>query len=229
MNILMTKNNNNISSFIQNDCQEFLSILIDKLHEETKIKSNIQCNFKNTIYKYYDNLCKNIEINKDKSLIIQEYNYFLNNKQFCVNYKVVTSYLNHLNKNISLIDAIFGGILMQEIECTVCSAISCNFEHFVSLSLNIDDNNNNNNNIKECYAHFDSKKYGYKIMPYNSKYNLCAANLHYGNIDGGHYTAIVKNLHNEKWYYFDDDKIYVASDNDVADNKNAYVLYYSQN
>ena len=44
---------------------------------------------------------------------------------------------------------------------------------------------------------------------------------------GGHYTAFAKNLINDKWYCFDDSRVYPV-DVDTIVSTSAYVLFYKR-
>ena len=69
---------------------------------------------------------------------------------------------------------------------------------------------------------FNMNKYSY-----NNKfelYDLYGICNHIGDINGGHYTAYVKNA-NTKWYIFDDNIVNSISESDILSN-NAYCLFY---
>jgi ubiquitin carboxyl-terminal hydrolase 8 len=61
------------------------------------------------------------------------------------------------------------------------------------------------------------------------KYKLFAVNMHHSlghanNMNYGHYTSIVKNRNNNKWYHYDDDsELEIVED---VLHKNAYMLFY---
>ena len=55
-------------------------------------------------------------------------------------------------------------------------------------------------------------------------YDIFAVCEHFGNRDGGHYTAICKN-YDGYWYSYDDSECARASEKEVC-SKNAYVLFY---
>lgn len=57
----------------------------------------------------------------------------------------------------------------------------------------------------------------------NSKYELYSICNHYGDVHGGHYTALCKK--NNSWYEFDDNSIYKV---DTLNVSNAYCLYYKK-
>uniref|UniRef100_A0A674G7I5 Ubiquitin carboxyl-terminal hydrolase n=1 Tax=Taeniopygia guttata TaxID=59729 RepID=A0A674G7I5_TAEGU len=58
-------------------------------------------------------------------------------------------------------------------------------------------------------------------------YDLIAVSNHYGAMGVGHYTAYAKNKVNNKWYYFDDSSVSVASEDQIV-TKAAYVLFYER-
>ncbi|CCE61337.1 hypothetical protein TPHA_0A02540 [Tetrapisispora phaffii CBS 4417] len=56
-------------------------------------------------------------------------------------------------------------------------------------------------------------------------YDLIAVDNHYGGLGGGHYTAYIKNLIDNKWYYFDDSRVSeTVPERSVAGS--AYLLFY---
>lgn len=56
-------------------------------------------------------------------------------------------------------------------------------------------------------------------------YELYGVSEHMGGMGGGHYTAVVKNMKNSKWYSCDDTRVEEASAQDSI-TPNAYVLFY---
>jgi ubiquitin C-terminal hydrolase len=63
-----------------------------------------------------------------------------------------------------------------------------------------------------------------------AQYNLFAVNLHHNlgfGLNYGHYTSLVKNRINNKWYHYNDEKpIEEIKNIDKIINKNAYLLFY---
>ncbi|GFR96123.1 ubiquitin carboxyl-terminal hydrolase 8 [Elysia marginata] len=57
-------------------------------------------------------------------------------------------------------------------------------------------------------------------------YNLYGISNHYGTMEGGHYTAFCRNPVNKRWYKFDDQDVYEISTSDVKTSA-AFVLYYT--
>ncbi|KAH7295005.1 hypothetical protein KP509_27G028200 [Ceratopteris richardii] len=66
-----------------------------------------------------------------------------------------------------------------------------------------------------------------KYIPQNDKavYDLYAISNHYGSMGGGHYTAYVKLLEENRWYSFDDSHVSPVSETDIM-TPAAYVLFY---
>jgi ubiquitin carboxyl-terminal hydrolase 8 len=64
----------------------------------------------------------------------------------------------------------------------------------------------------------------------NTIYDLLCVNIHeelaYKSIDVGHYTSIVKNKYDNKWYLFNDSHEPILLKKDQIQNKNAYMLFY---
>ncbi|XP_018050969.1 PREDICTED: ubiquitin carboxyl-terminal hydrolase 8-like [Atta colombica] len=62
----------------------------------------------------------------------------------------------------------------------------------------------------------------------NYNYTLYAISNHYGTMDGGHYTAFCKNSTQNKWYKYDDQTVTEVSPNQVkSQNTSAYLLFYT--
>eukprot|EP00041_Stephanoeca_diplocostata_P030259 m.910458 g.910458 ORF g.910458 m.910458 type:complete len:1322 (+) comp23723_c0_seq3:81-4046(+) len=59
----------------------------------------------------------------------------------------------------------------------------------------------------------------------SSQYNLFAVSNHFGNLEGGHYTAYCKNVFDHMWYDFNDST--VTRTNGPICTKESYVLMYS--
>jgi ubiquitin carboxyl-terminal hydrolase 8 len=57
-------------------------------------------------------------------------------------------------------------------------------------------------------------------------YNLYSVSNHYGTMEGGHYTAYCKNTAYSKWYKFDDHEVSEISSSDVSSGA-AYILFYA--
>lgn len=59
-------------------------------------------------------------------------------------------------------------------------------------------------------------------------YDLYGISNHYGGLNGGHYTAQVKNNYRQQWYHFDDSRISNSYEQEIKSSA-AYILYYVRN
>ncbi|KAM9201524.1 ubiquitin carboxyl-terminal hydrolase 50 isoform 1-T1 [Dugong dugon] len=64
------------------------------------------------------------------------------------------------------------------------------------------------------------------IFQKHPKYNLCAVVNHFGDLDGGHYTAFCRNSVTQGWYSFDDTRVSEIPNTSVQ-TATAYLLFYS--
>lgn len=56
-------------------------------------------------------------------------------------------------------------------------------------------------------------------------YDLYAISNHCGSLNGGHYTAYVKNAVDNKWYDCNDNSVHATSQSNVVDSS-AFILFY---
>ena len=90
------------------------------------------------------------------------------------------------------------------------------------------------NNINYPIKNLDLERFFNPASPHkaSSKYDLIGVNLHqeFGNkknINAGHYTSIVKNMINNKWYlYNDSNPLEKITTRDKIQSSNAYMLFY---
>ncbi len=85
-------------------------------------------------------------------------------------------------------------------------------------------------NLIKYPLELDMSKYSEDIS--QCKYKLFAVNMHHSlghvnNMNYGHYTSIVKNRNNNKWYHYDDSNELEEIDDLL--HKNAYMLFYNKN
>uniref|UniRef100_A0A3Q2EIZ1 ubiquitinyl hydrolase 1 n=1 Tax=Cyprinodon variegatus TaxID=28743 RepID=A0A3Q2EIZ1_CYPVA len=59
------------------------------------------------------------------------------------------------------------------------------------------------------------------------RYDLIAVSNHYGGLRDGHYTSYAQNKDSAQWFYFDDSKVTVASEDQIMTSA-AYVLFYQR-
>ncbi|RUP50002.1 hypothetical protein BC936DRAFT_140748 [Jimgerdemannia flammicorona] len=60
----------------------------------------------------------------------------------------------------------------------------------------------------------------------HSLYDLYAVSNHFGGLNGGHYTAFVRNGYRGQWHNFDDSRFSVLEDERAVVSRAAYTLYY---
>jgi ubiquitin carboxyl-terminal hydrolase 2/21 len=146
------KKSDRFAGFNQNDSQEFLDLILDCLHEDSKADLSEQMSdlVLNNDIKYiskqlsfFDNLLKSLTKTDPKYLqIIELYiNYQKEHFDKIVKLRLFDFYKNHLLKSHSAISDIFLGIYHNQITCTNCGYCSTSFEQFYSLQLAIDDSN----------------------------------------------------------------------------------------
>ena len=108
---------------------------------------------------------------------------------------------------------------------------------FLILSLKRFDQNNNGRKLDE-FVDFpllnldlsrEIRHFQLKQMVDNRKpplYDLCGIVHHYGNSNGGHYTAACLNSESKLWYEYNDHKVSLVNDPQQLITKNAYILIY---
>ncbi|XP_040824755.1 inactive ubiquitin carboxyl-terminal hydrolase 50 isoform X2 [Ochotona curzoniae] len=75
-------------------------------------------------------------------------------------------------------------------------------------------------------TNLDLTPYICPVFRKHPKYNLCAVVNHFGDLDGGHYTAFCKNSATQAWYSFDDTRVSDIPESSVQ-TSTAYLLFYS--
>lgn len=73
---------------------------------------------------------------------------------------------------------------------------------------------------------FDMRKYTLFSDQKYTKFNLYGVSNHYGTMEGGHYTAYCKSAEHKKWYKFDDNEVSEISSSEVQSGA-AYILFYA--
>lgn len=244
------------AGYEQQDSQEFLTFLLDGLHESlNKVKTKPKID----------------EQDNDRlpDLVAAE-----------------LAWKNHKLHNESIIVELFQGQLKSTIMCLTCHKASITFQAFMFLSLPIPSSNrctlqdclrqfsapekmtgSSRWKCPQCKTYRDSVKniviwklppillialnrfvyegqWRTKINahvdfpvrgldmnnfvsgPQAKPYRLYAVSNHFGTLDGGHYTACCRNPNTQKWYKFDDHEVYETTETSVTTSA-AYVLYYT--
>ena len=146
--------------FSQQDSEEFINFLLDKIHEENKsdviIKYN---NIPEDILKYIETRKKILEDIKEENSEnidkkVEEFSEYKKKypKEEII-YKSLEFWDSHVKNNYSIITDIFTGLYMNEIKCTKCSTKNVRFETFNILPLSIQ---NETCELKDCLKDFSS-------------------------------------------------------------------------
>jgi ubiquitin C-terminal hydrolase len=72
----------------------------------------------------------------------------------------------------------------------------------------------------------DEDEIKYQEVMNDQVYDLFAVVLHTGTLNGGHYTALVKNKKN--WYEFNDHQVFLLAKHETSKviSNHAYILFY---
>ena len=148
-------------NYNQQDCEEFLIKLIDKLIEESTFKFDyrIQDKFEeiHSEYEKFDKKYNDCKTEYDKNLIRKEYNEFIMvNMELYKEYKAHLYLMDTYKKGISKIHMEVFTILMNKNSCSKCHKISLTFEHVPMLQIPLpegDEYSNGNHRL------LDERKY----------------------------------------------------------------------
>lgn len=193
----------------QKDANEFLFLLIDKLHEKVK-----QLFFHSRIGKRMCLKCKKVS-----EPIKEEGNVFLVNPDLTVEYNGAKKKIQNLESYLKTIEGDVEGF-----ECEECKdkGVKLSKSSLTKLSLI----------IPVVFKKYDNKKIAHfpEQLVFNTSgdkkavYNLFAQVEHIGTDDNGHYIAICKR--GEFWYKFDDKK--VARVKNYKPSRNTYMIFYER-
>jgi ubiquitin C-terminal hydrolase len=237
----------------QQDSQEFLSFLLNKIEEEVAINIDIiQEISENKIIDLANNTWNNF-LKKEFSIIKTLFGGMYHNIiicEFCGNESHNFDIFQILQLPIngdSLYDSLDSFIKTEQLDednkllCEKCNKQNQSNKHNLFWSVpkvlviqfkRFKTNeygqitSKNNSYIEYPTENFDMFKYIDNESPYKKHYNykLYAVNSHIGFIHGGHYTTTALNQYNKKWYIFNDSDPLIETTDLV--NKNAYMLFY---
>jgi ubiquitin carboxyl-terminal hydrolase 8 len=152
----------------QNDSQEFMSFVLDKIHEETKTEvtispQNIPDNIKNYIKvrRNFKNLIKDKsgsdpDSKAERTRLISEFKQYRKHHPVeMANVKYLSYWRNYLKKNQSIITSLYTGLFYTEKKCRECDNISIMFEPYSILSLPIP---NKDSTLEECLKTYATKE-----------------------------------------------------------------------
>lgn len=176
LKILIGKLNKHFIGFNQHDSQELLNMLLDQIHEETKIEIKVLMKnipqdiinfleYKNDVYnKVNDN---NLSYQDKKKLLDNYSDYLIKNNNTVTIYKAYNFWRLYIKNNFSIISQLFTGLFHSNITCSVCGFRSDSFEPFTNLQLSIHSTTNNITSIYDCFQEFSKPEYLFN----NNKYN----------------------------------------------------------
>jgi len=161
---IITKFNKEFSGFKQNDTQEALNLILDRIHEETAIDVDIK--FKNIPRDV-------IELNKIRKDCIKilsdegtdaamkqiaKEKYQNAKKKYPKEFITLNSYMfwKSASKRHSIITTMFTGIFCSHRRCTECEKVSVNFEPFTNLYLSIPESDETT--LEECISNFSKEE-----------------------------------------------------------------------
>ena len=139
--------------YVQHDSQEFLTKLLDNIHESTRAKGNMNIIFNDEI-EQLDNKFRDLELaiavakkNNDKSIRINTNTIkncmdimnqlYLDNKQAYYQIYSRRAWNDLLKSSYSIINDIFSGLCVTTIVCTECNKFYHKFERFDILTLHL--------------------------------------------------------------------------------------------
>ena len=238
------------TGFAQNDLTEFLNFLFDCFHES--IKRPVQMNIRGKIVNSTDKLAKTCYETK-KNMYSKEYSEFLDmffgihvskvsscesnyesispepffilsvpitdkkTLEDSINHYCVVEKLGDDNK-IEVKDGVYETAEKQIVFWSLPDVLIITVKRFNNF------NRKDQSMVDFPTENLDLSKY---IVGYNKdsyKYDLYGICNHSGGVQGGHYTAFVKNA-NGKWYLFNDSSISQVAENNIKTEK-AYCFFY---
>lgn len=227
--------------FEQIDINELWLYMIDKIHEETSYKLNIDNGNIRDIYQSTINTFNN---NKTSGLLELVQGSFINviscsncnHKSHSFEPFITLAVDIHENKTIA--DLIFMSMTDEirekdEWKCDNCKGNHnymkmkriCKFPEILVISLNRfkDIYNKDNSEV------FVNEKLNFIIDDTNHyNYGLKSLGLHYGNLNGGHYMSICE-INNETFNLYNDENVNTINKNDFLKSNTVYLIIYELN
>ncbi|XP_070523266.1 ubiquitin carboxyl-terminal hydrolase 8 isoform X3 [Cardiocondyla obscurior] len=242
-------------SYEQQDSHEFLTFLLDWMHNELKKETKMLIEMTNA-EKEWDKA-----MNSQKSIISDLFFGQLRSTITCLFCKQAsTTYetFNSLTMSLSsssrctLNDCMEKFVTGQKVsgwKCPKCQAPRDAIKKFDFVKLapvvviHLNRFGDSGGSFEKSNAAVDFPLTGFNLKPYlvientksimsnsvrNYNYSLYAISNHFGTMDGGHYTAFCKNATQNKWYKYDDQTVTEVSPSQVkSQNATAYLLFYT--
>lgn len=250
----VTEKDKYFNGFHQNDIDEFLTILMEFLHNSLKKRVNITVN---GIPKNKTDEIAIESIKVWKQTFKDDYSYMI--KKFYSQYLIVTScsecdYIttNHdpvmvltlpIPQNDStLVKCLDDYTKIDKLDCDnswkcdKCSKLISpdrkimlwNSAEVLTILLKRYDNRLRKNNSRIKFDELlDISKYNINYQSNSNLYRLSGISIQSGSLHGGHYYAACKNIRDNKWYMYDDSNVTECSLERVL-NENPYCLFYER-
>ncbi|ARF09281.1 ubiquitin carboxyl-terminal hydrolase [Catovirus CTV1] len=140
--------NSTFAGYSQNDSQEFLSFVLDQVHEELKTKVKIRYNDIPDSVRQYDEIRNhystllsndNLSISEKEEIVNNFKQYKRNHMSDAAIHKYLVFWKKYIQEQYSIINDIFMGMYYTEIICKECNEKSLVFEPYNILQLPIPD------------------------------------------------------------------------------------------
>ncbi|KAJ3274213.1 ubiquitin-specific protease doa4 [Terramyces sp. JEL0728] len=200
----------------QQDSQEFLAFLLDQLHEDLNVaKRPFPPNGPD-----------------------------LDSEDYAPVEFMQLEWSKYRARNWSIVVDMFQGTLKSMLRCSACGKTSTTYNQFMYLTVPIPPRNNRGMksgpvSLYECISTFleeetldgdDMWHCPRCKKPRKATKRLSIVKLptnHYGGLNGGHYTAHIKNHNHNKWFNLDDSRTSGIDEEEIKGNA-AYILYYAR-
>ena len=242
-----------------NDSKDLILFLLETMHKELNIAKNSDDikeneNVNNTIFDEVFNNFKKFYINKNKSIISEEFYGYTNNMTICQNCSIaihnvqtnnilffpleeVRKFKNYSHNNVNILDCFEYYEKMDIYPSFYCNKCNQNYKAYSqtklvltpkTLIINLNRGKGIEFNINIIFEEYlNLRKYVYcGDSPYY--YELTGVICHFGSNDmGGHFIAYCKNSNNCEWYKYNDQFVTKCSFKEVKGCNLPYVLFYS--
>ena len=162
---ILGENCSTFNGLNQNDSQEVLNLILDKIHEETKAEVKlIFPNVPQGVRNYIDvkNECSKIindervplDVKEQKALFYK--NYKKKHQDDVTVYSAYCYWKNYIKKSHSIITDLFTGLFYSKITCCECNCVSNGFEPFNILSIPTKDEGDST--LEECISEFTKEE-----------------------------------------------------------------------
>jgi ubiquitin C-terminal hydrolase len=156
------------AGYMQNDSQECVNYILDRLHEETKSDVIIELRnipdeilqYKEVKDKYTELINKEDTEGEEKIKVLDEFREFKNShlkEDACL--KAIEYWQKFIRKNHSIIIDLFYGLDLSEVKCCVCNNISFTHQPYTSLAIQIPNKQQQQQQMHQNYQHHHNQKF----------------------------------------------------------------------